>query len=263
MKTVFQLSCILGAGAVLGSLPAFAHAAPLCGGPPAAVLPFLPELPKGCQRQRVEVSGDLSFNMFRKAASLAEEAWQREVIAQYGERFADLAFAACKSVLCEKGAVSGTERCTISAYPCASDMDALQSEQVARLSSMDAGTPPPPADDAQRQEEKEPQEEKESKAPVQELAPQAEEKVPEPVKEKEPEKQPQKPKEAEVERELNTQEIREMQRYLSRAGYNVHADGIFGDESRDALSAWERRAGLPDNGYPTYEMLERLRRDVR
>ena len=274
MRAVFRLSCILGAGAVVVWLPEPAHAAPLCEGPPAALMPLLPGLPNGCQRERIQVSGGLSFNVFRKAASLAELAWQREVIARYGERFADPAVAACKSVLCEKGAVSGTERCAVSAYPCASDMDVPQKEQVARLSSMDAAPPPvplapPPGVDARRQEEektaqgeKAAQEEKESRAAkaTPEAAPQAEEKAPEPVQEKEWVKEKEPPRE--VERELTIQEVREMQRYLSRAGYNVHADGIFGDESRDALSAWERRAGLPDNGYPTYEMLERLRRDV-
>ena len=258
MKAVFRLSWFLGTSAVWACLFASAHAASLCDRPAAAFLPFLPELPKGCQRERIQVSGGLSFNMVRKAASLAEEAWQREVIARYGDRFGDLGFAACKSVLCEKGAVSGTERCTISAYPCASDMDAPQREQVARLSLMNDA--PAPEDDARGKEEKGAQEQKESKV-VPEPAPEVEEKAPEPVKEKAPQKEKETPRE--VERELNIQEVREMQRYLSRAGYKVHADGIFGDESRDALSAWERRAGLPDNGYPTYEMLERLRRDVR
>ena len=98
---------------------------------------ILPELPKGCQRERIQASGELSFNVFRKAASIAEAAWQREVITKYGERFQDLKYAACKNVLCVKGAVSGTERCTISAFPCASDMGEPARAQVEHLAALD------------------------------------------------------------------------------------------------------------------------------
>ena len=60
---------------------------------------------------------------------------------------------------------------------------------------------------------------------------------------------------------LNPQEVRELQHLLNRAGYSIHADGVFGKESRDALSAWQRRVGMRDDGSPTYEVFERLRRD--
>ncbi len=33
----------------------------------ALVWASLPELPKGCQRERIQASGELSFNVFRKA----------------------------------------------------------------------------------------------------------------------------------------------------------------------------------------------------
>jgi hypothetical protein len=66
-----------------------------------------------------------------------------------------------------------------------------------------------------------------------------------------------------VDRDLNPQEVRELQHLLNRAGYSVRPDGVFGDESRDALSAWERRVGMHDDGYPTFEALDRLRRDFR
>ena len=137
MKVGFRLLCALAASATLAGYSAPSSAAPVCDGPPPAVWPYLPELPKGCQRERIQASGELSFNVFRKAASIAEASWQREVLTKYGERFQDLKFAACKNVLCVKGAVSGTERCTISAYPCASDMGEPQKAQVEHLASLD------------------------------------------------------------------------------------------------------------------------------
>jgi len=226
---------------MLGSYSAPSSAAPLCDGPPPAVWPYLPELPKGCQKERIQASGELSFNVFRKAASIAEASWQREVLTKYGERFQDLKFAACKNVLCVKGAVSGTERCTISAYPCASDMGEPQKALVERLASLDDQNLP---DDFRRPEEHR-------------------EAVREERREERQEERREERREERVERDLNPQEVRELQHLLSRAGYVIHADGVFGDESRDALSAWERRAGLRDDGYPTFEALERLRRDFR
>jgi hypothetical protein len=77
------------------------------------------------------------------------------------------------------------------------------------------------------------------------------------------ERREERPVEPVVARDLNPQEVREMQRLLNRAGYSVHADGVFGEQSRDALSAFERRVGMRDDGYPTFEALERLRRDFR
>ena len=64
-----------------------------------------------------------------------------------------------------------------------------------------------------------------------------------------------------MDRDLNPQEVRELQHLLNRAGYSIHADGVFGKELRDALSAWQRRVGMRDDGSPTYEVFERLRRD--
>jgi hypothetical protein len=181
--------------------------------------------------------------VFRKAASIAEASWQREVITKYGERFQDLKFAACKNVLCVKGAVSGTERCTISAYPCASDMGEPARAQVEHLASLDDQNLPP--EDIRRAEER------------------TEEKHREVIREERREERQERREERIETRDLNPQEVREMQHLLNRAGYSVRPDGVFGDESRDALSAWERRAGMRDDGYPTYEALERLRRDIR
>ncbi len=242
MKVGFRLLCVLAASVTLGSFSAPSSAAPLCDGPPPNVWPFLPELPKGCQRERIQASGELSFGVFRKASSIAEASWQREVLTKYGERFQDLKFAACKNVLCVKGAVSGTERCTISAYPCASDMGEPQKAQVERLASLDDQNLP---DDFRRVEERH-EERREA------------------IREERHEERAAERRDERIEaRDLNPQEVREMQHLLSRAGYNVHPDGVFGDESRDALSAWERRVGMRDDGYPTFEALERLRRDFR
>ena len=105
MKVGFRLLCVVAASVTFGSYAGPSSAAPLCDGPPPAIWSFLPELPKGCQKERIQASGELSFNVFRKAASIAEASWQREVITKYGERFQDLRFAACKNVLCVKGAV--------------------------------------------------------------------------------------------------------------------------------------------------------------
>ncbi len=246
MKVGFRLLCALAASVTFGSYSAPSNATPLCDGPPPAVWPYLPELPRGCQRERIQASGELSFNVFRKAASIAEASWQREVLTKYGERFQDLKFAACKNVLCVKGAVSGTERCTISAYPCASDMAEPAKAQVDHLASLDDQNLSP--EDFRRAEHAEERREvlREEKR-----------------EERREDRRDERQEERSVARDLNPQEVREMQRLLNRAGYSVHSDGVFGDESRDALSAWERRAGMRDDGYPTFEALERLRRDLR
>ena len=246
MKVGFRLLCALAASVTLGSYSAPSNAVPVCDGPPPAIWPYLPELPKGCQRERIQASGELSFNVLRKASKIAEAAWQREVITKYGERFQDLTYAACKNVLCVKGAVSGTERCTISAFPCASDMGVPARAQLERLAGLDDRNLSP--EDLRRVEHAE-----ERREAIQEVK--REERREDRVEERRDDRI--------VGRDLNPQEVREMQRLLNRAGYSVHPDGVFGDESRDALSAWERRAGMRDDGYPTYEALERLRRDIR
>ncbi len=254
MKVGFRLLCALAASVTLGSYSVPSSAAPLCDGPPPAIWPFLPELPKGCHRERIQASGELSFNVFRKAAKIAEAAWQREVITKYGERFQDLRFAACKSVLCVKGAVSGTERCTISAFPCASDMGEPQKAQVERLAALDdQNLPPEDVRRAQRAEER--------REVVREMK--REEQREDRRDQIREDRRDERRDDRLVDRELNPQEVREMQRLLNRAGYNVQPDGVFGDQSRDALSAWERRVGMRDDGYPTFEALDRLRRDFR
>ncbi len=53
MKVGFRLFCILAASAVLGGYSAPSKATPICDGTPEAVAPYLPELPRGCQRERI------------------------------------------------------------------------------------------------------------------------------------------------------------------------------------------------------------------
>lgn len=54
------------------------------------------------------------------------------------------------------------------------------------------------------------------------------------------------------------------QQALARLGYNPGApDGVIGLGSRQALRGWQRRAGLPADGYLTPELVERLRAEAR
>ncbi len=242
MKVKFRLLCALAASVTFGGY--CVHAEPLCDAPPPLVWQYLPDLPKGCQRERIQASGELSFNVFRKASKIAEAAWQREVLTKYGERFQDINFSACKSVLCVKGAVSGTERCTISAYPCASDMDERHRAMVDKLASIDTQAVPV-KEEIKEEIREDKQEAREERREIRE--------------DRRDDR-----REGRIEdRDLSPQEVRELQHLLNRAGYGVYADGVFGDASRDALSRWERKVGMRDDGYPTFEALERLRRDFR
>ena len=205
-----------------------AHADRLCDAPPPAVAKFLPPLPKGCHAKRIEASGGLTFGIVNSAKAKAIAAWKREVISQFGERFQDVDVAACYSEDCTSGAIGGTQRCTISAYPCASDMAQEDKEAVKRLAS---------ADDRDGRAEDLPRREEEPRRADRFDGPP-------PVIDR---------------RELTHHEIAEIQHLLNWAGYRVMEDGVFGNDSRDALIAWERRVGMRDDGYPSAEVLERLR----
>ncbi len=214
-STWFRVLPIIAVSASMGVFAASAKADPLCDTP--EVRQYLPELPKGCQRERIQASGGLSFNVVRSAEKIAEAAWQREVLTKYGERFQDIRFAACKNILCVKGAIAGTRRCTISAFPCAADMDQRDVAAVQQLASRDADYGPGRGDDG--------------------------------------------PPPPGYDRPgfgysaLSYNEIIELQRFLG-----VNPDGVFGQQSQDALSQWRRSAGLRPWGPPTREDLERIRR---
>lgn len=90
----------------------------------AAVLNYLPALPRGCQRQRIEATGALSFGIVQSAGGHAQKAWERQVLTFFGERYRDWKKAACKKVYCVHASFAGSRRCTYSAFPCASDADA-------------------------------------------------------------------------------------------------------------------------------------------
>ena len=52
----------------------------------------------------------------------------------------------------------------------------------------------------------------------------------------------------------------ELQRRLTARGYDTQgADGVIGQKTRDAISAWERAQGLPVTGEPSLQILQRLR----
>jgi hypothetical protein len=102
---------------------------------------YLPEGPKGCHRERIQASGGLSFGVLNSASKLAEKAWEREVLTKYGERYKDIADAACIRPLCVNGSISGTKRCTISAFPCAHDMDPAVRAEVQQLASRSDDAP--------------------------------------------------------------------------------------------------------------------------
>lgn len=62
------------------------------------------------------------------------------------------------------------------------------------------------------------------------------------------------------ERPLGTQERRELQGLLAARGYAVGAiDGIIGSRTQAAIRAFQRRAGLPADGYASTSLLDRLR----
>jgi hypothetical protein len=67
---------------------------------------------------RIQASGRLTFGIARSAESLALKAWRNQVVYMYGERYLDWNKAACKEVICGPGSITGTRRCTYSAFPC-------------------------------------------------------------------------------------------------------------------------------------------------
>ena len=67
-------------------------------------------------------------------------------------------------------------------------------------------------------------------------------------------------KKSSAERSLETDEVRELQRLLKRAGYSIAEDGKFGEATSEALIKWQHRAGVREKGLPTPIVLELLRR---
>ena len=214
----FRLLPIVTMAVGCGVFSAASQADLLCDTP--EVRNMLPDLPKGCHRERIQASGGLSFGVLNSASKLAERAWEREVLTKYGERYKDVKDAACLKTLCVSGSISGTKRCTISGFPCAADMDAPVRNDVTQLASRydsygpggsgggggsggyDGGGYGRPSFSV-----------------------------------------------------LSPDQIAEMQRFLG-----VTPDGIFGGESQQALRQFRRSAGLRIDGPPTREDLDLLRR---
>ncbi len=96
----------------------------------ASVRDFLAHLPRGCQKERIEATGALSFGVLRSAENLAWKAWERRVLTHYGEQFLDWRDAACKSVICVHASFARSRRCTVSAFPCAANVDRTALESL-------------------------------------------------------------------------------------------------------------------------------------
>ena len=59
---------------------------------------------------------------------------------------------------------------------------------------------------------------------------------------------------------LSATEMREVQERLNQAGYDSGTpDGRLGEITRAAVQEAQRAFGLPPDGYPTRELLQRLR----
>jgi lytic murein transglycosylase len=59
---------------------------------------------------------------------------------------------------------------------------------------------------------------------------------------------------------LSLAETKELQQLLARRGFDVgKIDGVIGAASRDAIRAMQTKYGLPADGYPSAELLDRLR----
>lgn len=61
---------------------------------------------------------------------------------------------------------------------------------------------------------------------------------------------------------MSTSEVRQVQRALNNAGYDVQADGVWGPNTRRALSDYQRRNGLSVTGRPDRDTLAALNVDA-
>jgi membrane-bound lytic murein transglycosylase B len=66
------------------------------------------------------------------------------------------------------------------------------------------------------------------------------------------------------EQPLSLKTIEEMQALLNERGYDAgKPDGLVGPQTREALRAFQLAQGLPADGYPTLDVIERLRATAR
>jgi len=62
------------------------------------------------------------------------------------------------------------------------------------------------------------------------------------------------------EKPLSFRQKQELQRRLTRAGFDTNgADGIIGPDTMDALRAYQASVGLTPDGFPSMDVLRRLR----
>lgn len=63
---------------------------------------------------------------------------------------------------------------------------------------------------------------------------------------------------------LSLTELKELQNLLNRLGYSAGvADGIAGSKTRNALRAFQKSQNLPADGYPSVQVLEKLRQQLQ
>jgi len=92
-----------------------------------------PSLPEGCKRERITAAGEQTLGVVRSKHYLARKAWQRQVIDKFGERFQQWEHAACRTVECGPGSISGYSRCTYAAFPCAPDVNMHDVDELKRI----------------------------------------------------------------------------------------------------------------------------------
>jgi peptidoglycan hydrolase-like protein with peptidoglycan-binding domain len=212
--------------AAMSFFPALSQAQSLCDpGGLQQEMELREQLPKACQKERLQASGRVSFNIINSAEKIANEAWRREAVTKYGERYADTKYMACRQVLCVRGSIAGTHRCTISGFPCAADMSDVDKGIIKRVETS-ASLESPYGQGG------------EGSAEVQSAYggyhPRAQES------------------------ELDEEAIKRLQELLG-----VPADGDFGPTSYRALRDFRRSAGIPLEGPPTPRDLERLAHSER
>jgi hypothetical protein len=209
------------------------------------VLKYLPPGPRGCQTQRIQATGALTFGVVQSPGRIARKAWQRQVVFFFGERYQDWEKAACKKELCVRATFAGSRRCTYSAFPCASDTDpaALAALSTRQIAPREVRNSQPMT--APMIEERQP-----ARGEARRSQPSHEPRIEEPRNTR---------KEARDREPLTKAEIKELQELLREAGYCVWADGIPGDQTGRALSRWQRKRRLPDNGRLDRASLEILR----
>ena len=212
--------------AAMSLFPAMSQAQSLCDpGGLQQEMELREQLPKACQKERLQASGRVSFNIINSAEKIANEAWRREAVTKYGERFADPMYMACRKVLCVRGSIAGTHRCTISGFPCAADMNDTERGIIKRVETS-ATTESPYGQGA------------EGTSDVQSAYggyhPRAEQS------------------------DLDEDGIKRVQELLG-----VTPDGDFGSESYRALRDFRRSSGLSLEGPPSPRDLERLGKGER